>query len=207
MSLSRPAWAGVLIVAVFSVALYAIAAPLQAQPKTQPKQKAKPKGEAEELLKTPPRPKKAELPPSKLPLMVTKGAAVARRLRVSAWTDPLEFMTIDKHGNLRPGMTADPHFFNPNALKNEVFAGQPGGFRVIDDISLLQTIIDDVSLQAARRMADKILERRFRGRWRVTTRCSRSPQTAGSCSSGAGSRRLQVSRAATWRRSICARAP
>lgn len=75
--------------------------------------------------------------------MVTKGAAVARRLRVSAWTDPLEFMTIDKHGNLRPGMTADPHFFNPNALKNEVFAGQPGGFRVIDDISLLQTIIDD----------------------------------------------------------------
>lgn len=75
--------------------------------------------------------------------MATKGAAVARRLRVSAWTDPLEFMTIDKHGNLRPGMKADPHFFNPNALVNEVLAGQPGGFRVIDDISLLQTIIDD----------------------------------------------------------------
>ncbi|MBA4190643.1 MAG: heme-binding protein [Planctomycetaceae bacterium] len=77
MSLSRPAWAGLLIVAVFSIALYAIAAPLQAQPKTQPKQKAKPKGEAEELLKTPPRPKKAELPPSKLPLMVTKGERIA----------------------------------------------------------------------------------------------------------------------------------
>jgi len=76
--------------------------------------------------------------------MATKGAAVARRLRVSAWTDQTEFMTIDRKGNLKPGAQEDKDsFFLPNALKNEVFAGQPGGFRVIDDISLLQTIIDD----------------------------------------------------------------
>ena len=76
--------------------------------------------------------------------MVTKGAAVTRRLRVSAWTDQTEFMTIDRKGNLKPGAQEDKEsFFLPNALKNEVFAGQPGGFRVIDDISLLQTILDD----------------------------------------------------------------
>lgn len=76
--------------------------------------------------------------------MATKGAAVARRLRVSAWTDQTEFMTIDRKGNLKPGAQEDKSsFFLPNALENEVFAGQPGGFRVIDDISLLQTIIDD----------------------------------------------------------------
>lgn len=75
--------------------------------------------------------------------MAPKGAAISRRLRVSSWADPLEFMTIDKKGKLRPGMTAEPDFFNPGALKAEVFAGQPGGYRVIDDISLLQTIRDD----------------------------------------------------------------
>lgn len=76
--------------------------------------------------------------------MATKGAAVTRRLRVSAWTDQTEFMTIDRKGNLKPGVKEDREsYFNPDALKNEVFAGQPGGFRVIDDISLLQTIIDD----------------------------------------------------------------
>jgi hypothetical protein len=75
--------------------------------------------------------------------MAPKGAAISRRLRVSSWADPLEFMTIDKDGKPRPGVPSDPDFFNPGALKSEVFSGQPGGYRVLDDISLLQTIRDD----------------------------------------------------------------
>jgi len=42
--------------------------------------------------------------------------------------------------------------------------GRDAKFKAFSEAHPLQAIIDDVSLQAARRMADKILERRFRGR-------------------------------------------
>ncbi len=75
MPLPRPAWAGLLIAAVSCLALYAVAAPTE-EAAQKPKKPA-PKGEAEELLKTPARPKKPELPPSKLPLELVRGERIA----------------------------------------------------------------------------------------------------------------------------------
>src|SRR5215207_7693498 len=79
MSLSRPARAGFVSLPLFAAGLLAVALLSTHDATSQPKQKGKaqPKGEAEELLRTPPRPKKAALPPSKLPLEVVKGERIA----------------------------------------------------------------------------------------------------------------------------------
>ena len=79
-----------------------------------------------------------------------RGAAPAQRLRISAWVEPIAFMngewveTTDADGNktrtFHPNMA---NLFNTNALKAEVRSGQPSGHRVIDDLSLLVTIIDN----------------------------------------------------------------
>jgi hypothetical protein len=60
----------------------------------------------------------------------TTSAVTLPRCRISAWTDPAVFRTANGK-------------FDPTALKAEVFSGQPGGYRVLDDISLLLSIIDD----------------------------------------------------------------
>ncbi|MBY0459118.1 MAG: SGNH/GDSL hydrolase family protein, partial [Gemmataceae bacterium] len=80
MTFSRPAWAGVLPASLFAATLLALASlPLSdaaQQAKEQPK-KTPPKVDPEELLKTPPRPKKPALPASTLPLELVKGERVA----------------------------------------------------------------------------------------------------------------------------------
>jgi putative heme-binding domain-containing protein len=70
MTLSRPRWAGLLTATALSVACIAGAEALQ-QPKTNPK------GGAEDLLKLPARPKKPELPASKVPLELVPNERVA----------------------------------------------------------------------------------------------------------------------------------
>jgi putative heme-binding domain-containing protein len=79
MPLPTPARAGLLFAALCAGSAFVAAPGLPQEKKDTPKQKGKavPKGEAEELLKTPPRPKKAELPPSKLPLEFVAGERIA----------------------------------------------------------------------------------------------------------------------------------
>jgi putative heme-binding domain-containing protein len=75
MSRSRPAWAGPLALSLFALSLLAVSDASPLQPKQ--KDKAPPKGQAEELLKTPPRPQRPDLPPSKLPLEFLNGERIA----------------------------------------------------------------------------------------------------------------------------------
>jgi putative heme-binding domain-containing protein len=79
MPLSRPARAGLVSLPLFAIGLVAVALIHTPDATSQPKQKGKapPTGRAEELLKPTPRPKKAELPPSKVPLEVVKGERIA----------------------------------------------------------------------------------------------------------------------------------
>jgi putative heme-binding domain-containing protein len=65
----------VLPTALVALTLLAVTDATPLQPK--PKGKAPPKGQADELLKTPPRPQKPDLPPSKLPLELVKGERIA----------------------------------------------------------------------------------------------------------------------------------
>jgi putative heme-binding domain-containing protein len=74
MTLPRPAWTGLLSAALVATALFAVAD--AQQPKTKQK-KAAPRGEADDLLKPAPRPKKADLPPSTVPLQLVKGERIA----------------------------------------------------------------------------------------------------------------------------------
>ncbi len=68
-------------------------------------------------------------------------------------------------GTLIHTLVLEPQAFAARyAVYQGVMDGRDAKFKAFSEAHPLQTIIDDVSLQAARRMADKILERRFRGR-------------------------------------------
>src|SRR6476469_7992116 len=74
MSLSRPAGAGLLATALLTAL---ITATVTGQQKTKQPKPPPPKGQADDLLKLPPRPKKPGLPPSALPLELVKGERIA----------------------------------------------------------------------------------------------------------------------------------
>lgn len=98
---------------------------------------------------------------------LTLGASVNPRCRISAWTDQTVFMNgktvmqdvigpdgkpvIGKDGKVKQVPVFVPNtknLFKTDALVKEVLAGQPSsdparGFRVLDDISLLRTFLDD----------------------------------------------------------------